>query len=126
MNRRIAVSILVVLALTAMPAFAQSKTRIHADATSLAATLHDAQTNVNVSAAVWRVVGNEANSLANKLYGATAGNSAARGLATDIRTHVRMMRQAALAGNAVEARRHAAEAMPFVHRLVEWASPART
>ncbi|HVS31448.1 MAG TPA: hypothetical protein VMS98_08325 [Thermoanaerobaculia bacterium] len=125
MNRRIVVSILVALALTALPAFAQSRTRLHADATSLAATLHDAQTSVNVSPSVWRVVGNEANSLANRIYGATAGNSTARGLATDLRTHVRMMRQAALAGNAVEARRHAAEAMPFLTRLIDWASPPR-
>ena len=102
------------------------KTHVWNDATRLSALLHDAQANVNVSADVWRTIGNEANSLANRLYGHTAGNSTARALARDARMHVREMREAALAGNATEARRHAAEALPFVNKLADWGAPAKS
>src|SRR5437868_3539383 len=73
----------------AIPAFAQSthakssstKTRVYNDATRLAALLQDAQTTDNVDANTWKVVANEANSLANRLYGATGGSSTARAAA---------------------------------------------
>jgi hypothetical protein len=117
------VAALLVLSL-APAAMAQSKmkTRVWTEATRLSALLHDAQTTVSVNETVWRTIGNEANALANKLYGHTAGNSAARALARDARMHVREFRAAALAGNATEARRHAAEALPFVNRLADWSA----
>ncbi|HEY3052187.1 MAG TPA: hypothetical protein VGK04_02235 [Thermoanaerobaculia bacterium] len=101
------------------------KTRVYNDATSLAALLNDAQTTVTVSADAWKTIGNEANSLANRLYGATSGNSTARAAATDARTHVREFRKAALAGDAEGARSHANMAMPFVTKLIEWSMPAK-
>ena len=122
-TRILAVAVALFLAV-APAAMAQSakKTRVWNEATRLSALLHDAQTTVSVNANVWRTIGNEANAIANKLYGHTAGNSAARALARDARIHVREFRAAALAGNAVEARRHAAEALPFVNRLADWAA----
>jgi hypothetical protein len=101
------------------------KNSVWDDSTRLAALLHDSQTSVSVSADVWKTIGNEANSLANRLYGHTAGNATARALARDARMHVREMRAAALAGNAAEARRHASEAMPFVNKLTDWSAPAK-
>ena len=126
-TRILAVALLCFVAL-APAAMAQSKTKANVNdtATRLGALLQDVQTNVSVSAGVWRTVGNEANSLANKLYGHTSGSAAARKLATEVRKHVRMLRAAALAGNAEEARRHASEAAPIVNQLIDWsAAPAR-
>ena len=101
------------------------KASVWNDSTRLAGLLHDSQTTVSVSAEVWKTIGNEANSLANRLYGHTAGNATARALARDARMHVREMRAAALAGDAAEARRHASEAMPFVNKLADWSAPAK-
>ena len=124
-TRILAVTMVLVLAF-APAAMAQStmKSRVWDTATRLGTLLHDAQVNVTVSATVWRVVGNEANALANRLYGNTSGSADARRLATQVRTHVRQMRDAALAGNAAEARRHAAEAAPYVYQLIDWSTPA--
>ncbi|HEV8660558.1 MAG TPA: hypothetical protein VGS96_18290 [Thermoanaerobaculia bacterium] len=105
---------------------ATTKTRVYNDATSLAALLNDAQTTVTVNADVWKTIGNEANSLANRLYGATSGNATARAAATDARTHVREFRKAALTGDAEGARSHANMAMPFVMKLIDWSMPAKT
>ena len=103
-------------------ASSSTKTRVYNDATRLAALLQDAQTADNVDTNVWKVVANEANSLANKLYGATGGSSTARAAAKDARDHVRQFRDAALAGDAATARTHATEAMPYVTKLIDWAS----
>ena len=102
------------------------KTRVYNDATRLGGLLRDAQTNVSVSADVWKTVANEANSLANRLYGHTAGNTKARGIAKDVRDRVRQFRDAALAGDASAARQHASEAAPLVSQLVDWSGPATT
>ncbi len=131
------------VALLAFPVLAQKKTtrhphmktttasstakdRVYNDATRLAALLQDAQTTNNVDSNVWKVVANEANSLANKLYGSTSGSSAARKDATDARMHVRAFRDAAMNGDAAGARAHASEAMPYVTKLIDWSSPAKS
>ncbi|HSP35000.1 MAG TPA: hypothetical protein VLU46_11840 [Thermoanaerobaculia bacterium] len=118
----------------AVPAFAaskstkspSSKTGVYNDATRLAALLQDAQATSNVDASVWKVVANEANSLANRLYGATGGNSTARKAATSARTHVRQFRDAAMSGDAAGARTHASEAMQYVTQLIDWSMPAKS
>jgi hypothetical protein len=104
---------------------ASTKTRVYNDATSLAALLNDAQTTVTVSPDVWKTIGNEANSLANRLYGATSGNATARAAARDLRTHVQEFRKAALAGDVDGARSHASQAMAFVTKLIDWSMPAK-
>lgn len=117
--------ILAIVCLVAMPLFAQSKsmkTRVANDATRLSALLHDAQTTVSVNADVWKTVANEANSLANRIYGETSGNATARAAAKELRTHVRQFREAAMKGDAAGARDHANQAMEFVNKLVDWAT----
>ncbi len=104
---------------------ASTKMRVYNDATSLAALLDDAQTTATVSADMWKTIGNEANSLANRIYGATSGNSTARAAAKELRTHVQAFQKAALAGDAATAKEHAGEAMEFVSKLTEWAMPAK-
>ena len=101
-------------------ASASMKTRVNNDASRLGGLLRDAQTTVSVNADVWKTVANEANSLANRLYGDTSGNATARALATKARTHVREFRDAAMAGDAAGARDHASEAMAFVTQLIDW------
>ena len=99
---------------------AAMKQRVNADASRLAGLLSDAQTTVSVNPAVWKTIGNEANSLANRLYGSTSGNATARKAATNARDHVREFRKAALAGDAAGARDHASQAMPYVVQLIDW------
>jgi hypothetical protein len=98
------------------------KTRVYDDATRLAGLLRDAQTTVSVNPDVWKTIGNEANSLANRLYGSTSGNATARKAARDAREHVREFRKAAMDGDAAGARDHANQAMPFVLELIDWSS----
>jgi len=114
---------LIVSCLAALPLVAQTSkrtTRVWNDATRLAALLNDAQTNANLSANTWKVIANEANALANRIYGNTAGNSQARSAAKDLRMHVREMRAAALAGDAAGAKSHASQALPFAYTLIDW------
>ncbi|MGZ4779672.1 MAG: hypothetical protein ACXVIJ_08480 [Thermoanaerobaculia bacterium] len=99
-----------------------SRQRLWTDATRLAALLSDSQKNVNFDANTWHVVAVEANMLANHIY-ANAGTKASRALATDLRTHVRKFRDAALNGDAAGARTHASEALPFAYQLIEWSAP---
>jgi hypothetical protein len=91
--------------------------RVSDDATRLAALLHDldAHPNVTISETMWRTIANEANTLANRIYANTSG--ATRTTATELRRHVRSMHTSALRGDAAEARRHAALALPVAHRL---------
>src|SRR5436190_129271 len=96
------------------------KERVHTDAARLAALLADTQGKVAIGAPTWKVVANEANSLANKLVGATAGTPAARKLAMDARGHVREMHAAAMKGDAEGAKTHAGLALPFVYQLIDW------
>ena len=100
---------------------ATSRERVRNDSSRLAALLSDAQNTVNFDANTWRVVANEANMLANHIY-ASAGTKAARALATDLRTHVRQFRDAAMNGDAASARTHASEALPFAYQLIDWSS----
>ena len=97
-----------------------AKTRVWNDTTRLAGLLQDAQTNVTVSATVWTTVANEANALANRIYGSTGGNRTAHKAATELRAHVRELRKAAMAGDAAGVRTHASQAMPFATQLIEW------
>jgi hypothetical protein len=109
----------------ALPMFAKgtnAKMRVGADAARLSTILHDVQTSVNLSEGTWKVIVNEANTLANRIYGHTAGNKNARRLARDLRMHVREMRKAALAGDAAGAKSHAGEALPYAHQLEDWAA----
>lgn len=116
---------LLAVALMTFPALAQSKTkmRVEADATRLAALLQDvAAKDITVNEAGWRTIANEANSLANRLYGYTSGNKTARAAATSLRMHVREMRKSAMAGDAAAAREHARQAMPFATKLIDWST----
>lgn len=99
---------------------ASMKARVNNDASRLAGLLRDAQTTVSVNADVWKTVANEANSLANRLYGETSGNATARAAATKARMHVREFRDAAMQGDAAGARDHASQAMEFVTQLIDW------
>ena len=103
-------------------ASAAMKTRVNNDASRLAGLLRDAQTSVTVNADVWKTVANEANSLANRLYGDTSGNATARAAAKNARTHVREFRDAAMNGDAAGARDHASQAMQYVTQLIDWSS----
>lgn len=107
-----------------MMSHAGSKSSVWTDTTRLEALLTDAQTNVNVSPAAWKVVGNEANMLANRIYAHSSGNATARSAARDLRTHVREMHSAAMAGDAAGVRTHASMALPFADKLVDWSMPA--
>lgn len=142
MKRPIVSSLLVIGCLSVAPLFAQTtttttktttktktkkttvsasmKTRVNNDASRLAGLLRDAQTTVSVNADVWKTVANEANSLANRLYGETSGNATARAAAKNARMHVREFREAAMNGDAAGARDHASQAMEFVTQLIDW------
>jgi hypothetical protein len=123
--RKITLLSLLAVALVSFPALAQSRTkaRIHADSERIASLLHDvAAKDITVGEAGWKTIANEANTLANRIYGYTAGNKAARALAGDLRMHVREMRKAARARNAAEARMHAREALPFATKLIDWSA----
>jgi len=140
MKRKTISSLFVIGCLSVAPLFAQTttttttktktktktsasmKTRVNDDATRLAGLLHDAQTSVTVNADVWKTVGNEANSLANRLYGETGGNATARAAAKNARMHVREFREAAMNGDAAGARDHASQAMQFVTQLIDWST----
>lgn len=94
------------------------------DTTRLEALLTDAQTNVSVNGDTWKKVANEANSLANRVYMHASGNATARSAARDLRTHVRELHKAAMAGDAAGVRTHASMALPYAHKLVDWSTPA--
>ena len=109
LKTRIALVILVV----ATPLFAQSK--MANDLSRLSAILLDSQnTKVTISADAWKVTGNEAAALANRI----AANSKQKA-ARDLQMHVREMRNAAVNGDAAGARAHAEAAMPFVYQLTK-------
>lgn len=94
-----------------------NRAKVENDATRLAAILSDAQNDrMNFSADAWKVTVNEANSLANRVYANTGGKAQAR----DLRMHVRMMREAAMKGDAAGARQHASEALPFAYQIIDW------
>ena len=96
------------LCLIAIPLAAQ--TNRTSDLSRLQAILLDAQNDkVTIPAAVWKVTGNEAVALANRISGGNA--------ARDLKTHVREMRDAALKGDAAGARSHAGMALPFANQL---------
>ncbi len=107
---------------TTSPMPVASKPGIWTDATRLAALLADSQGKVAISTAAWKVVANEANTLANKLVARTGGNATARKAATEARLHVREMRTAAMAGDADSAKTHAGMALPFVVQLIDWSA----
>jgi hypothetical protein len=116
--------IAIVLCFAALPAFGQ-KARVHDYATRLAALLADTQGKATIGPAAWKALANEANSLANKLYAFAAVNAKARGLARDARTHVRELKKAADKGDADGAKSHAAQALPYVYQLIDWATPPK-
>lgn len=101
---------------------ASSKQSVWNDATRISGLLQDAQTNVTVPASAWTVISQEANTLANRIYGHTAANSGARKSATNLRMHVWEMRKAAKSGDAAGARQHASEAQPFANELIDWSA----
>lgn len=125
MSRKIVWMFVAACLIAALPAAAQSasmKTRVWTETAALATLLSDVQTNVTLSGSAWRTIANEANARANKVYARTSGNKAARGLATELRMHVREMHKAAMKGDAAEAKRHAREALPFAYQLIDWAA----
>lgn len=117
--------ILLILCLVAVPVFAFGATSTHKhtkvwnDSTRLAALLSDVQHTGNFEPATWKVVANEANTLANRIYAGASGKTA-KATAKDLRTHVRQMREAAMSGDAAGARQHASEAQPFVYQIIDW------
>ena len=117
--------LIAIACLLALPAFAatkaksSSRTKVWNDSTRLAAILSDVQNDrMNFSADAWKVTVNEANTLANRIYANTGGRSQAK----ELRAHVRLMREAALKGDAAGARQHASEAAPFADQLSDWAA----
>jgi hypothetical protein len=94
---------MIVLCLFAMPLSANDLSRLQA-------ILLDAQNDkVTISSDVWRISGNEAVTLANRIKGGSA--------AQNLRTHVREMRDAAVKGDVAGARSHAAQALPYANQL---------
>jgi len=80
------------------------------DLSRLEAILLDAQNDkVTISSDVWRVSGNEAVTLANRIKDGSA--------AQNLRMHVRQMRDAAVKGDAAGARSHASQALPYANQL---------
>jgi hypothetical protein len=102
------------------------KTAVHENATRLASLLADTQSSASLSEASWKVIANEANMLANRLYAETGGNATAHKAATDARAHVREMHAAAMKGDAAGAKAHASMALPFVYTLIDWSAPKTT
>lgn len=129
MQRKVVLILVAAFLIAALPAAAAKttkstmKTRVWTETTRLASLLQDVQTNVSLSGDSWKRIANEANALANKVYGHTSGNSAARALAKDLRMHVRELHKAAMNGDASEAKRHAKEALPFAYKLIDWGAP---
>jgi phage terminase large subunit-like protein len=119
MKVRLTLTIFIICAV-GLPLSAQSnKSRVASDLSRLSAILLDSQNQqVTISAAAWRVTGNEANALANRIAANASGQKAAR----DLRTPVHEMQTAALSGDAAGAQSHAGMAMPFVYQLSDWAS----
>ncbi|MGH9458369.1 MAG: hypothetical protein ACRD2J_12120 [Thermoanaerobaculia bacterium] len=92
--------------------------RVFDDVTRLQATLVDVSSDHDFSDAVWRTVVNEANMLANRIFAGTRGwRAESADAARELRTHVREMRQSALAGNEAEAKEHARLALPFANTI---------
>jgi len=121
---------LIILCVCALPVMAQERDRydrdrrgdrrdrIAEDASRLAAELHDLQyERVRFEPGVWRSSANEAMALANRLYDEAGG----RPEANEIRLRIRRLRSEVGRGDYDDARRIAADTMPFVHRLSEWA-----
>jgi hypothetical protein len=125
MMKKILLSMAVVALMVPALSLAQTTTlspktqRVFDDVTRLQALLIDAtNTKINFSEGTWRTVANEANALANRIYGRTSSwRSESRSAARDLRMHVREMRAAALKGDTAGARKHAAEALPFATTL---------
>jgi hypothetical protein len=114
----------VLLCFAALPAFAQ-KAKVYDYSTRLAALLADTQGKATLGPAAWKALANEAVSMANKLYAMSAIQAKARKLAGEVRTHVREMRHAADSGDVEGAKSHAAQALPYVYQLIEWAGPPK-
>lgn len=107
--------------------------RVSNDINRLQAILVAMNTTANLSDGALRSSANEANMLANRIHArirsAVRGRDArATGVsaASDLRTHVRMMRSEALEGDRAGARQHAAEALPFANRLEDLLERPRT
>lgn len=98
--------------------------RVERDVTRLESLLVGMNTTATISTATWKRLANEANMLANRIHAnvtaAKAGDVTVQA-ARDLRMHVRMLHKEAHDGDAVEARRHATEALPFAYRLDDWA-----
>lgn len=114
-------ALLLMLCLTAMPLLA--KPAAHDYATRLASLLADTQGKAMMSAASWKAIANEANSLANKLYASTSGKN--RTAAKEARTHVREMHKAAMKGDADGAKAHAGMALPYVYQIIDATAPPK-
>ncbi len=99
----------------------QKMNRVGSDVNRLESILRSVRSDATFSAEAWRTVANESNVLANRIYANTASTEG-RSIAADLRKHVREMRTAAMAGNAAEARAHAAMALPFAYQLDDWSS----
>ena len=94
--------VMILLCLVAMPLAANDLSRLQA-------ILLDAQNDkVTISGNAWKVSGNEAVTLANRIKG---------GKAASLRTQVKQMRDAAASGDAAGARDHASQALAFANQL---------
>ena len=92
-------------------------------ATRLASLLADTQDKAALSGAAWKSIANEANALANKLYASTSGKW--RTDAKEARTHVRLMHEAAMKGDADGAKSHAGMALPYVYKIIDATGPKK-
>lgn len=98
-----------------------ARSHLVAEATRLAAILHDSQSTAAISPAAWKMTANEANALANRLY-AAAHSASEKKAAREVRSHVREMHAAAMKGDDAGAKSHAGMALPFVNQIVDAAS----
>lgn len=98
--------------------------RVERDVTRLESLLAGMNTTATISTDTWKRLANEANMLANRIHAnviaAKAGDATVQA-AKDLRMHVRLLHKEAHDGDALEARRHATEALPFAYRLDDWA-----
>ena len=87
------------------------------DATRLAALLADTQDKATISPATWKIVANDALTLAGRLYLSRTPKTDKD--VKEARKHVREMHDAALKGDADGARSHAALALPYVYKVID-------
>lgn len=111
---------------TAKSARAKNKEmkRVERDVHRLESLLAGVKTSAKLSDKSWKSVSNEADILANRIYGnvkSFKGEKRALRTAEDLRKQVRSMKKEAHQGDYKQTRRHAERALGLAYRLDEWA-----